>query len=72
MRMTDWNWVVWCRAGSHWYSLPFTAHTTRALSIYSWKKWMGNSFEWRRQRRAGDVRCVRTKFEAQIEGGSSG
>lgn len=66
MKRTEQNWVVWFRYGNGWFALPFTARTTRAASINAWQEWMESVLEWNRQRRAGDVRCIRTKFTAEV------
>jgi len=66
MTRTEWNWVVWMRNGSEWVSLPFTARPSLVGSIGAWKEHMGKPGEWDKQHRAGDVRCIRTMFTAEV------
>jgi len=65
VKKTEWNWCVWFRTGSKWLSLPFTARMTRAESIREWARCY-DRYEWEEQRRAGDVRCIRTLFTAEV------
>lgn len=66
--VADVCWVVWCRDGykrdGAWFPWFDTARYTRAVSIDA-APWLGPD-EYRRRRKRGVLKCVRTSMSAKL------